>query len=93
MTTTVFRETLAIIQAGTPLEKATGALILLHGRGGDRGRYTGARRRVDESPPSSTGSPGAGTYVVPLFFSGVSSAERTSSFVCSQAGRSSARDG
>jgi phospholipase/carboxylesterase len=34
MTTTVFRESLPIIQTGTPLEKATGALILLHGRGG-----------------------------------------------------------
>lgn len=34
MTTTRFRETRQTIQAGTPLEKAAGALILLHGRGG-----------------------------------------------------------
>jgi phospholipase/carboxylesterase len=35
MTTMPNRETLPIIQAGTPLEQATGALILLHGRGGN----------------------------------------------------------
>jgi phospholipase/carboxylesterase len=34
MTTAAPRDTLPIIQAGTPLGKATGALILLHGRGG-----------------------------------------------------------
>lgn len=34
MTTTQNRETLPIVQAGTPLKDATGALILLHGRGG-----------------------------------------------------------
>ena len=28
------RETLPLLQAGTPLEQATGALVLLHGRGG-----------------------------------------------------------
>lgn len=34
MTTTASRETLPIIHSGPPLEKAAGALILLHGRGG-----------------------------------------------------------
>jgi phospholipase/carboxylesterase len=33
MTTIQHRETLRIIQAGTPIEQATGVLILLHGRG------------------------------------------------------------
>jgi phospholipase/carboxylesterase len=33
--TTMNRETLPIIQAGTPIEQATGAIILLHGRGGN----------------------------------------------------------
>jgi phospholipase/carboxylesterase len=35
MTTVQNRESLPILQAGTPIEQATGALILLHGRGGD----------------------------------------------------------
>jgi predicted esterase len=34
MTAIQHRETLSIIQAGAPIEQATGALILLHGRGG-----------------------------------------------------------
>jgi predicted esterase len=34
MTTLPNRETLPILQAGTPLKEATGVLILLHGRGG-----------------------------------------------------------
>jgi predicted esterase len=34
MTTIQHRETLSMIQAGAPIELATGALILLHGRGG-----------------------------------------------------------
>ena len=34
MTTTSSRETLPIMQAGPPIDKAVGALILLHGRGG-----------------------------------------------------------
>jgi len=35
MTTLQNRETLPILQAGTPIGQATGALILLHGRGGN----------------------------------------------------------
>ena len=35
MTTTQLRETLPILEAGTPIEQAAGALILLHGRGGN----------------------------------------------------------
>src|SRR4051812_50215108 len=34
MTTTASRETFPIIQAGTPIEEAAGAIILLQGRGG-----------------------------------------------------------
>ena len=34
MTTASSRETLPIMQAGTPIEEAAGAIILLHGRGG-----------------------------------------------------------
>src|SRR5579863_4369804 len=35
MTTVTSRESLPVIRAGAPIEKAAGALILLHGRGGE----------------------------------------------------------
>jgi phospholipase/carboxylesterase len=41
MTSIPNRGTLPILQAGTPLAQATGALILLHGRGGNAGDILG----------------------------------------------------
>src|SRR3982750_716402 len=46
MTTIQHHETLPIIQAGTPIEKATGVLILLHGRGGSAEDMIGLGRAL-----------------------------------------------
>src|SRR4051812_11826806 len=46
MTTIQHHETLPIIQAGTPIELATGALILLHGRGGSAEDMIGLGRSL-----------------------------------------------
>ena len=46
MTIIQHQETLRIIQAGTPIEKATGVLILLHGRGGSAEDMIGLGRAL-----------------------------------------------
>lgn len=46
MTTIQHHETLPIIQAGTPIEQATGVLILLHGRGGSAEDMIGLGRAL-----------------------------------------------
>jgi phospholipase/carboxylesterase len=46
MTTIQHPETLPIIQAGTPIEQATGVLILLHGRGGSAEDMIGLGRAL-----------------------------------------------
>jgi predicted esterase len=46
MTTIQHQETLPIIQAGTPIEQATGVLILLHGRGGSAEDMIGLGRAL-----------------------------------------------
>src|SRR3954449_4909746 len=46
MTTIQHPETLPIIQAGTPIEHATGVLILLHGRGGSAEDMIGLGRAL-----------------------------------------------
>jgi predicted esterase len=46
MTTIQHRETLPIMQAGTPIEQATGVLILLHGRGGSAEDMIGLGRAL-----------------------------------------------
>src|SRR3954469_15792044 len=46
MTTIQHRETLPIMQAGTPIEQATGVLILLHGRGGSAEDIIGLGRAL-----------------------------------------------
>jgi phospholipase/carboxylesterase len=46
MTTMQHHETLPIIQAGTPIEQATGVLILLHGRGGSAEDMIGLGRAL-----------------------------------------------
>ena len=63
MTTTAYRTTPPVLQAGAPLEQAAGAIILLHGRGGSAedilalGRFIDIK--IDVSAP--VGRMGAGT--------------------------------